>query len=97
MVKASPFLRQVVTPFKDNLHIEDTASKFEPLGQRLADSTDGLNIHAAIVDEVHAHKTRDMWDVPGYGHRLQAATDDAGHYDGWLRPHNALSRTTRLS
>ena len=24
---------------------------------------DGLNVHGAIVDEVHAHKTRDTWDV----------------------------------
>jgi phage terminase large subunit-like protein len=24
---------------------------------------DGLNVHGAIVDEVHAHKTRDTWDA----------------------------------
>ncbi|WP_370287750.1 terminase large subunit domain-containing protein [Siccirubricoccus soli] len=24
---------------------------------------DGLNIHFAVVDELHAHPTRDMWDV----------------------------------
>jgi phage terminase large subunit-like protein len=62
MVKASPHLRKVIRVVKDNLHIPDTASKFEPVG-RDADSLDGLNIHAAIVDEVHAHKTRDMWDI----------------------------------
>jgi len=62
MVKSSPFLREVVTSFRDNLHIVGTASKFEPLG-RDADSMDGLNVHGAIVDEVHAHKTRDLWDV----------------------------------
>lgn len=62
MVKASPALRKRVRIYRDNLHIEGTASKFEPLG-RDTDSMDGLNIHAAIVDELHAHKTRDMVDV----------------------------------
>jgi len=62
MVKSSPHLRRVIRVVKDNLHIVDTASKFEPVG-RDADSLDGLNIHGAIVDEVHAHKTREMWDI----------------------------------
>jgi phage terminase large subunit-like protein len=62
MVLASPFLRKRVKAFRDNLHIEGTASKFEPLGAD-ADTLDGLNIHGAIVDELHAHKNRDLWDV----------------------------------
>lgn len=62
MVKKSPYLKSQVGIFRHNLHIEKTASKFEPLG-RDSDSCDGLNIHGAIVDELHAHKTRDMWDV----------------------------------
>ena len=62
MVKSSPLLRKRIRVFKDNLHNEKTASKFEPLG-RDADSTDGLNVQGAIVDEVHAHPNRDMWDV----------------------------------
>lgn len=62
MVKKSPSLRKRIRIFKDNLSIEGTASKFEPLG-RDSDSMDGLNIHGAIVDELHAHKTRDLWDV----------------------------------
>jgi phage terminase large subunit-like protein len=62
MAKSSPQLRRMVTIFKDNIHIVDTASKFEPLGAD-SDTMDGLNVHGAIVDEVHAHKTRDTWDV----------------------------------
>jgi len=62
MVKKSPALRKRVGIFKDNLHIEDTASKFEPLGAD-ADTMDGLNVHGAIIDELHAHKTRAVWDV----------------------------------
>jgi len=62
MVQQSPFLKKRIGTFKNNLHIMKTASKFEPLG-RDSDSCDGLNVHGAIIDELHAHKTRDMWDV----------------------------------
>ena len=62
MVKASPALRKRVTCFRDNLHVRDTATKFEPLG-RDADSMDGLNVYGAIVDELHAHKSDEVWGV----------------------------------
>jgi phage terminase large subunit-like protein len=62
MVKSSPSLRKRIRPFRDNLHIPGTASKFMPLG-RDADSLDGLNTHCAIIDEVHAHRNRETWDV----------------------------------
>jgi phage terminase large subunit-like protein len=52
----------MVRVFKDNLNIPNTASKYEPLGAD-ADTMDGLNVHGAIVDEVHAHKTRAVIDV----------------------------------
>jgi phage terminase large subunit-like protein len=67
MAKASPQIRREVRVFKDNIHIPNTASKFEPLGND-ADSMDGLNVHGALVDEVHAHKNRDTWD------KLETAT-----------------------
>lgn len=67
MVKRSPHLRREIQTFRDNLHSQKTGSKMEPLG-RDADSTDGLNIHGAIVDEVHAWKDRDLWD------KLETAT-----------------------
>jgi len=62
MTKASPMISREVKVVRDNIHIVDTASKFEPLGAD-ADTMDGLNVHGALVDEVHAHKTRDVWDV----------------------------------
>lgn len=62
MAKSSPQLRREVRIFKDNIHIPDTASKFEPLGADL-DTLDGFNVHGAIVDEIHAHKSRDLWDL----------------------------------
>lgn len=62
MAKSSPAIRREVGIFRDNIHIVDTASKFEPLGAD-ADTLDGLNVHGALVDEVHAHKTRAVWDA----------------------------------
>jgi phage terminase large subunit-like protein len=62
MAKSSPAIRREVGIVRDNIHIMDTASKFEPLGAD-ADTLDGLNVHGALVDEVHAHKTRAVWDA----------------------------------
>ncbi len=62
MVQSSPALRRRIGIFKDNLHVEATASKFEPLGSA-EDTLDGLNISGGIIDELHAHKTRDTYDV----------------------------------
>jgi phage terminase large subunit-like protein len=62
MVARSPQLRQIIRTFKDNLHSLESSSKFEPLG-RDSNSTDGLNVHGVVADELHAWKTRDMWDV----------------------------------
>lgn len=45
----------------------ETASKFEALSAEYA-NLDGLNIHAALIDELHAHASRGLWDV------LQTAT-----------------------
>jgi phage terminase large subunit-like protein len=62
MVRQSADLLREVGLFKDNIHSEATFSKYEPLG---ADSKtlDGLNAHAALIDEVHAHPNRDLWDI----------------------------------
>lgn len=47
---------------KSSILHEKTGSKIEPLGAD-ADSLDGLNVHGAIKDELHAWKTRELWDV----------------------------------
>lgn len=62
MVKASPALNKRISVLTSNMHVLTRNQKFEPLGAD-NDSTDGLNIHGAIVDELHAHKTRSMVDV----------------------------------
>lgn len=62
MVRKSPPLKKVFGVHKLNIHHMKSASKFEPLSSD-AQTLDGLNIHCAIMDEVHAHKTREVWDV----------------------------------
>jgi len=62
MAKSSPGIKREVRIFKDNIHIPETASKFEPLGAD-SDTMDGLNVHGALIDEIHAHKSRDTWDL----------------------------------
>lgn len=41
----------------------NSASKFLPLSRDQQGNLDGLNVHTAVIDELHAHKTRDVWDV----------------------------------
>jgi phage terminase large subunit-like protein len=62
MVKASPPLSRMVRSFRDNLHVPQTGAKFEPLSAD-SDTMDGLNVHGALIDELHAHKTRGVVDV----------------------------------
>lgn len=45
------------------IHKLNTASTFKALSRDQGGNLDGLNVHCAIVDELHAHKTRDVWDV----------------------------------
>lgn len=44
------------------ISVDDTASALEPLNAE-GSTLDGLNLHGGVVDEVHAHKKRDLWDV----------------------------------
>lgn len=62
MVKQSDLLRAKLDLFKDNIHDLNTFSKFEPLGKD-SKTMDGLNVHGAIIDELHAHPDGDLWDV----------------------------------
>lgn len=62
MVRKNKGLKKYIKIYKDNLNLEQTDSKYEPLGSD-SDSTDGLNVHAAVCDELHAWKSREMWDV----------------------------------
>lgn len=45
-----------------SITVASTASVYKPLNAE-GSTQDGLNVHFASVDEVHAHKKRDLWDV----------------------------------
>ena len=64
MARANPGLRAHfgLTVTAHNLHILRTASKFEALSSE-GSTLDGLNTHLGIIDELHAHKTRVVYDV----------------------------------
>ena len=62
MIKSSPMLRNRIGIHVNNLHNLETNSKFEPLGRDYS-SMDGLNTHCGIGDEVHAMKTREIYDI----------------------------------
>lgn len=54
--------RYGVTVGAHNMHVLSTASKFEALSAE-GSTLDGLNIHFGCIDELHAHKTRTVYDV----------------------------------
>lgn len=47
---------------KHDITIPGSASSMKPLNAE-GSTLDGLNIHGCVVDELHAHKTRAVWDV----------------------------------
>jgi phage terminase large subunit-like protein len=53
--------------------VMETASKFVPVS-RDADTLEGFNVHGGLIDELHAHKTREVYDVieTGAGKRDQS-------------------------
>lgn len=62
MVESSPALRTRIKTLRRNLHIAGTASKFEPLGAD-ENTLEGLNTHCGLGDEIHAHRSRAVYDV----------------------------------
>jgi phage terminase large subunit-like protein len=72
MAEASPGLRQRTQRFKTSIVYPKTRSTFKVLSSA-AETKHGLNVHGAVIDEVHIHKTRDLIDVleTGTGSREQ--------------------------
>ena len=62
MVNASPELRKLLDTYKNNISYDAELSKFEPLASD-TDSLDGLNVHLGMIDELHAHKNGDVYDI----------------------------------
>jgi phage terminase large subunit-like protein len=81
-VTKSELLKRHVKVLADSITFDAAGGFFKPLGSD-SDTQDGLNPHAGIADELHAHKTRGMWDViqSGMGARrepLMVAITTAG-------------------
>ena len=62
MVAQSPALSKHIKKRKTDLYFPITFSKFEPLASD-SNSLDGLNVHNGIMDELHAIKDRNLYDV----------------------------------
>jgi phage terminase large subunit-like protein len=62
MVSQSAALNKHIRKRKTDLYFSPTFSKFEPLASD-SNSLDGLNAHNVIMDEVHAWKDRNLYDV----------------------------------
>ena len=62
MVRKSVSLKKRCGVHVNNIHVNITNSKFEPLGSD-AKTLDGLNPHLTTVDELHAHPDSSVWDV----------------------------------
>lgn len=62
MIRQSPSLRAMYNSLTNNINVPATSSKFEPVSSE-ANSLDGLDIYCALIDELHAHKTREVYDI----------------------------------
>ncbi len=62
MVSKSPALKNYIDTYQHSLVMESTLSKMMALS-RDSDRLDGLNPHAAILDELHAWKSADLFNV----------------------------------
>ena len=64
MSERTPDLRTYlgVAILAHSIIVAHTSSKFLPLAAE-ASTQDGLNVHFACLDELHAHKKRDLYDV----------------------------------
>lgn len=83
MVAKSPELRAKIRKYTAHLEMAD-GSRFVPLASAV-DNLDGLNVYFAVVDELHAHATGEVWEAleTGMGTReepLILATTTAGKY-----------------
>lgn len=75
MVDRSPALRSAlgVATSAHAIYVPNKASTMKALSRDQQGNLDGLNIHGAIIDELHGHKDRGVWDVieTGTGARAQ--------------------------
>jgi phage terminase large subunit-like protein len=62
MVRKSPSLRKRMKTLVAEINSDVNDSFFKPLG-RDSDTLDGLNVHGALLDEIHAWQDQNLYDV----------------------------------
>lgn len=62
MVEQSQDLRSMIQPFKRTLAMPTSRSRYTVLSSD-ANSKHGFNAHGVLIDELHAHPSRDLYDV----------------------------------
>ena len=62
MVKQSPELRAILKKRRNDIYFPTTSSIFEALASD-SNTLDGLNSHAVIIDELHAIRDRNLYEV----------------------------------
>lgn len=62
MVKQSPELRAILKKRRSDIYFPATSSTFEALASD-SNTLDGLNSHAVIIDELHAIRDRNLYEV----------------------------------
>jgi len=62
MVKKSPILLKRIKPLVAEMVADFNDSFFKPLGAD-SETLDGLNVHGATLDEIHAWKGKELYDV----------------------------------
>lgn len=62
MVTKSPSLRKRIKPLVSELRADAYDGTFRPLGSD-SETLDGLNVHGSMMDEIHAWKDKNLYDV----------------------------------
>ena len=62
MVRRSPALQQYINVLTNNINVPTTASKFEPVSSE-AGNIEGKDVYVGLIDELHLHKTREVYDL----------------------------------
>ena len=62
MLRQSKTLSRIIAVHRENMSCEQTQSFFRPVS-REAGSLEGHNVHLALIDEVHVHKSADVCDT----------------------------------
>ncbi len=72
IVENDPNLKSLISVWKNSLFVEANASSLKPVSSE-AGNLDGLNPHIALIDEYHAHRDDQVFNVmkSGMGSRAQ--------------------------